>query len=64
MPFTIYSHRRWPLTYFMGFWLLIILPLLSRGLACAEWVWISFTKRGAVMTCTPTQTLFAAMEIW
>lgn len=45
MPFTICSHRRLPLTCFMGIWLLMSLLLLSRGLAYAEWVWISSTKR-------------------
>jgi hypothetical protein len=45
MPFSIRPSRHLPLSYLLGFWSLIILLLLGSGLAYAEWVPISLTKR-------------------
>jgi hypothetical protein len=44
MPFSIRPFRHLPLSYFWGFWSLLILLLLGSGLAYAEWVSISLTK--------------------
>jgi hypothetical protein len=44
MPFSIRPFRRLPLSYFWGFWSLLILLLPGSGLAYAEWVSISLTK--------------------
>jgi hypothetical protein len=41
MPFLIRPGRCVPLVYFSGFWLLVILLLLSGGPAYAEWVKIN-----------------------
>jgi hypothetical protein len=44
MPFSIRPFRHLPLSYFLGFWSLIILLLLGSGLAYGEWVSISLSK--------------------
>ena len=44
MPFSIRPFRHLRLSYFLSFWSLIILLLLSSDLAYAEWVPISLTK--------------------
>jgi len=45
MPVSIRPFHHLPVSYFWGFWSLIILLFLGSGLAYAEWVLISFTKR-------------------
>jgi len=58
MPFSIRPHRRLPLAYFSGFWLLITLLVLSSSPAHAEWVWISFTRsEGGYDVYTDPETL-------
>ncbi len=37
MPYSIRPYRRLPLTYFSGFWSLIMLLVLSSGAGYAEW---------------------------
>ena len=64
MPVSIRPFHHLPVSYFWGFWSLIILLFPGSGLAYAEWVLISLTKREGGMTCTPIQTLFAAKGIW
>ena len=46
MRFSIRPFRRFPLTYFSGFWLLITLLVLSSGPAYAEWAATGATNVG------------------
>jgi hypothetical protein len=53
MPFSIGPYRRFPLTYFSGFWLLITLLVLSSGPAYAEWVRVGRTDDGMTVYADP-----------
>jgi hypothetical protein len=53
MPFSIRPHRRLPLTYFSGFWLLMTLLVLSSGSAYAEWVQVGTTDNGVTVYADP-----------
>jgi surface-adhesin protein E len=45
MPVSIRPYRRLPLAYISAFWSLIMLLVLSSGLAYAEWVTVSEDKQ-------------------
>ena len=61
MPFLIRPYRRVPLAYFSGFWLLIMLLVLSSRPAYAEWV--KLTKMTHLLS-TSIPTPFTAKGIW
>ena len=53
MPFSVRPYRVFPLTYFSGFMLLIVLLVLSSGAAYAEWVAIGSTDDGMAIYADP-----------
>ena len=54
MPFSIRPYRRLPPAYFSGFWLLIMLLVLSSAPAYAEWVVVSIIdETGATVYVDP-----------
>jgi len=57
MPFSIRPYRRLSLTYFLGFWSLIILLVLSSGPAYAEWVAIGGNDQIGMTTYVDRATI-------
>lgn len=57
MSFSIRSFCRLPLTYFLGFWSLIFLLLLSSGPAYAEWVQVGATDHGMMTVYADPDTI-------
>jgi len=53
MPFSIRPFRRLPLTYFLGFWSLITLLVLSSGPAYAEWMSLGASDSGTTVYAGP-----------
>jgi surface-adhesin protein E len=53
MPFSIRPRRRLSLAYFLGFWLLMTLLVLSTGPADAEWVLVHKGKDGMIVYVNP-----------
>ena len=53
MPFSIRPSRRLPLTYFLGFWSLIILLVLSSGPVYAEWMSLGASGSGTTVYADP-----------
>ena len=53
MPFSIRPFRRLPLTFVLGFWLLITLLVLSSGPVYAEWVAVHNGKDGMTVYVNP-----------
>src|SRR6185436_3751790 len=53
MPFSIRPFRRLPLTYFLGFWTLIVLLVLSSEPAYAVWVLVDKGEDGTTVYLNP-----------